>query len=81
MSEPRLHELLALERSLVFAVLAQVAQLDRLPDLGGQRDVELVLEAFDLLAELGFQLFNHATAPGPQRGTPGCVRGRALCPT
>src|SRR5919199_1369183 len=32
-AEPRLHELLALERGLVLAVLAQVSVLDGFPDL------------------------------------------------
>ena len=43
LAESRLHELLALEGGLVLAVLAQVAELDRLPNLGRKDDVKLVL--------------------------------------
>src|SRR5688572_27074564 len=42
--EPCLHELLAFERGLVLAVLTEVTELHRLPDLGREDDVELVLQ-------------------------------------
>ena len=57
--ETGLHELLALERGLVLAVLAKVAHLDRFPDLIGQGDVELELELLDLVPELLLQRFDH----------------------
>src|SRR6185369_9959217 len=63
--ETGLDELLPLESSLVLAVLAQVAHLDRFPDLIGKRDVELELELLDLVPKLLFQLFDH--------GAPDCV--------
>jgi hypothetical protein len=59
LAEPRLDELLPLQRGFVFAVLAQVAELDRFADLGRQRDVELVLETIQLDLELLLQLFDH----------------------
>src|SRR5215467_15337270 len=59
MAQPRLHELLALERGLVFAVLAQVAELDRFPNFLRQRDVELVLQSFRFRGEFLLQLFDH----------------------
>src|SRR6185369_12078504 len=59
LAEAGLHELLTLERSLVLAVLAQVAHLDRFPDLVGERDVELELELLDLVPKLLLQLFDH----------------------
>jgi len=43
MPEARLHELLALERGLVFTVLTEVAELDGFANFLRQRDVELVL--------------------------------------
>ena len=57
LAQPRLHELLALERGLVFGVLPQVAQLHRLGDGLGKKDVEFVAELIDLTA----QLFPHLT--------------------
>ena len=39
----RLHELLALDGSLVLAILAQVAELHCLPNLARKDDVQLVL--------------------------------------
>jgi hypothetical protein len=66
LAEARLHELLALEGRLVFAVLAQVAELHGLPDLVRQDDVELVLEVLDLAAELALEFFEHGATAGPQ---------------
>ena len=57
--EARLDELLPLERRLVLAVLAQVAQLHRFPDLVRQRDGELVLQPLHLVVQLGLQVFDH----------------------
>src|SRR5207253_3782420 len=59
LSEARLNELLPLEGSLVLAVLAKVAELDGLPDLVGEHDVELVLELLDLGPQLLLQFFDH----------------------
>src|SRR5262249_18583126 len=55
----RLHELLPLESGLVFAVLAQVAELDSFADFLRQRDVELVLQSFRFRGEFLLQLFDH----------------------
>ena len=45
----RVHEHLALLRHVVLGVLAQVAQRDRLLDLGREFGRQLVLELLDLL--------------------------------
>src|SRR6185503_19127399 len=72
LAEPSLHELLALQRGLVLAVLAQVAELHGFPDLLRKRDVQLVLELLDLRPELLFQFFNHASIrKATKRPTPG----------
>ena len=60
LAQPGLDELLPLERGLVLGVLPQVAQLDRLGDGLGQKDVQLVAELIDLTA----QLFPHFTDHG-----------------
>ena len=59
LTEAGAHELLALEGGLVLAVLAEVAHLDRFPDLVGERDVELVLQLLDLVPELLLECFDH----------------------
>src|SRR5438105_3636728 len=51
LTQARLHELLALEGSFVFAVLAQIAELYRLPNLLRQRDVQLVLKPLSFFSE------------------------------
>ena len=43
-TEARLHELLALKGGLVLRVLTEVAEFDGLPDLVGERDVQLEAE-------------------------------------
>src|ERR1700716_1077488 len=63
MSEPGLNELLPLERGLVFAVLAKIAQLHGAANLAGQRDVQLVLQPFDFLSKSFLQGFNHESGP------------------
>ena len=60
LSQPRLHELLPLERRLVLGVLPQVAQLDGLGDRLRQQDIQLMAELVDLPA----QLFPHFTDHG-----------------
>ena len=75
LSKASLHELLPLERGLVFAVLTKVAVLDGSPDLSGKRDVQLMLQPLGLCAEFGFELLDHwgrtavgeikIRAPGP----------------
>ena len=55
----RLRELLALERGLVFGVLAQVAVCARLFDLFRQNERDFVIQAFDFGLELLFERFDH----------------------
>src|SRR6185312_11260501 len=57
--QPRLNELLPLQRGLVFAVLAQVSELHGAPDFGGERDIEFVLQAIGLRLQLLLELFDH----------------------
>ena len=76
LTESRLNELLPLERGLVLAVLAQVAELHRLPNFLRKRDVQLVLQLFDFFAELLLQLFDHrcpaeTASNGQKSGAPG----------
>ena len=59
LSQAGLHELLPLERGLVLGVFPQVAQLDRLSDGLGQKDVQLVAELVDLPAQLLPHFTNH----------------------
>ena len=49
LAEPRLNELLPLERSLVLAVLAQITKLHRLSDFLRQHDVQLVRKSLRFL--------------------------------
>jgi hypothetical protein len=75
LAEPGLHELLPLERGLVFAVLTEIAVFDRSPDLSGKRDVQLMLQPLGLCAYFGFVLLDNwgrtgvgeikIRAPGP----------------
>ena len=59
LAEACLDELLPLDGSFVFAVLAQVAVLDRLPDLLGKGDVQLVLQLLDFFSQLTLQCLDH----------------------
>src|SRR3954447_8371085 len=63
LAEPGLDELLPLERRLILGILPQVAQLDRLGNGLGQKDVQFVAELIDLTA----QLFPHFTDHGRTR--------------
>src|SRR5690606_10154824 len=63
MVDPRLDELLPVERRMILRVLAQIAELDRLLDRFRKRDVELVTEALEFLGNLGLDLFQHSTLP------------------
>jgi hypothetical protein len=56
LAEARLDELLALERGLVLAVLAQIAKLDGFADLIRENNVQFVLELLDFGAEFGLEL-------------------------
>ena len=67
LAQPRLYELLPLERSLVLAVLAEIAQLDRLSNLLGKGDVQLILKLLDLFSELLLQCFDHMRTTGATR--------------
>src|SRR6476469_2721543 len=59
LAQARLDELLALQGCLVFAVLPQVAQLDRLGDGLRQQDVQFMAELLDLAAQLLPHLTDH----------------------
>ena len=59
LAQPRLDELLALEGRLVFGVLPQVTQLDRLGDGLGKEDVEFMAELVDFAAQLLPHLTDH----------------------
>ena len=57
--QARLHELLALQRGLVLAVLAKVTHLDRFADLVGERDIQFELKLVGFQLQLFLQLFDH----------------------
>ena len=59
--QPRLHELLPLERSLVLAVLAQIAELDGSADFLRQSDAQLVLEPLGLFSQFFLESLDHTT--------------------
>ena len=65
---PRLHELLALERALVLGVFTQISQLDRLTDALRQDHVEFVGEGVDLFGDPGLDFVEHGPEPRWGRG-------------
>src|SRR5687767_4152938 len=63
LTETGLNQLLPLERSLVLAVLTQVAHLDGPANLGWKHDAQLMLKLLDFGAERGFEVFDHWWIP------------------
>src|SRR5574341_345671 len=59
MAQPGVHELLALQRGVIVAVLAEVALLEGLLERLRQGHVQLVVELLHFLRELLLDLFNH----------------------
>ena len=59
MMDARLRELLALERGLVFGVLAQIAVSACLLDLFRQHERDLVIQALDFRLQFLLQCFDH----------------------
>lgn len=78
LAEPRLDELLPLERGLVFAVLSQVSELHGFADLVGKDDVKLVLELFRFGAELLLECLEHMQPTSLQKVERPACEGRAL---